>query len=325
MVNDWPLRTLPPTRPACYDMIEPEISLSQENNPTLPASPELSSARLREHIPDGFRVNFWGVRGSVPVPGEDTVRYGGNTACVEVLVGAQRLVFDGGTGLRMLGKHLLNQACGIEAQIFFTHTHWDRIQGFPFFLPAFETGNAFGIYGAPAPNGASIKQRLTDQMLRPNFFTPLQQMQAQLVFHNISAGSVISLGDVMVETIGLNHHTGALGYRVSWQGHSLVYATDTDHTQQHIDPNLMYLAAGADVLIFDGTYADSDYYNRSSQEMLPWEMGVEAAKSANVKELILFHHDPRHDDDYLDHLEVKVQGHFANARLAREGMVLQLA
>ncbi|HEY9735624.1 MAG TPA: MBL fold metallo-hydrolase [Trichocoleus sp.] len=306
-------------------MTESEIALSQENSPAQPSSLEPANVSLQKDTSDGFTVQFWGVRGSVPVPGADTMRYGGNTACIEVLVGAQRLIFDGGTGLRVLGKHLLGQPSGIKAQIFFTHTHWDRIQGFPFFLPAFETGNVFEIYGAPAPNGASIKQRLTDQMLRPNFFTPLQQMQAQLVFHNISAGSVISLGDVVVETIGLNHLTGALGYRVSWNGHSLVYATDTDHTQQHIDPNLMYLAAGADVLIFDGTYADSDYYNRGTQEALPWEMGVEAAKSANVKELILFHHDPRHDDDYLDQLEIKVQNHFANARLAREGMVLQLA
>lgn len=302
-------------------MTESEIALAQKNN-SATAQPE-ESADLDS--PDGFSVHFWGVRGSIPAPGADTLRYGGNTACVEVRVGGHRLIFDGGTGLRMLGKYLSHQAAGLEARLFFTHAHWDRIQGFPFFLPAFEAGNTFHIYGAPAPNGASVKQCLTDQMLRPNFFTPLQKMQAQLVFHNINAGSVIPLTDVVIETIGLNRHTSALGYRVSWRGHSLVYATDTDHTLAHIDPNLMYLAAGADILIFDGTYADADYYNRGFQEAAPWEMGIEAAKSANVKELILFHHDPHHDDRYLDQLEIKIQSCFPTTQLAKEGMVIKIA
>lgn len=298
-----------------------------ESAPSIPVnrSPKTDLLTLGLGLPDGFTAQFWGVRGSVPTPGSDTVRYGGNTACIEVLVGGQRLIFDGGTGLRVLGKHLLHKSTEVKGCIFFTHTHWDRIQGFPFFLPAFEAGNEFHIYGAPAPNGASIKQCLTDQMLRPNFFTPLQKMQANLEFHNINAGSVISLGDILIETIGLNHRTSALGYRVSWQGHSLVYATDTDHTQKDLDPNLLYLATGADVLIFDGTYADYDYYDSRQQEGAPWKIGVETAKSSNVKELIMFHHDPRHDDDYLDRLEMEIRGHFSNVRLAREGMILQLA
>ncbi|MBD2257541.1 MBL fold metallo-hydrolase [Pseudanabaena sp. FACHB-2040] len=301
-------------------MTESEIAPLKENKSAVVFDKETRDLE----VPGGFTARFWGVRGSVPTPGADTLKYGGNTSCVEVLVGGQRLIFDGGTGLRSLGKHLARQPSDVEARIFFTHTHWDRIQGFPFFLPAFKTGNSFHIYGAPAHNGASIKQSLTEQMLRPNFFTPLQQMQAQLVFHNINAGSVIPLAEVVIETIGLNHCTGALGYRVSWQGHSLVYATDTDHSQHRVDPNLMYLAAGADVLILDGTYADPDYYGHGAQGVVPWEVGVETAKSANVKELILFHHDPRHDDDCLDQLELKIQGHFPNAYLAREGMVLKV-
>jgi phosphoribosyl 1,2-cyclic phosphodiesterase len=310
----------PSIHPVCYDMTESEITPAQEN---ISAVVRDDGGRALD-VASGFAVHFWGVRGTVPTPGADTLRYGGNTACVEVLVGGQRLIFDGGTGLRSLGKHLSLKSSEVEARIFFTHAQWDRIQGFPFFLPAFKPGNAFHIYGAAAPNGASIKQCLTDQMLLPNFFTPLQQMQAQLSFHNINAGSVIPLAEVVVETIGLNHQTSALGYRVSWQGRSLVYATDTDHSQHRVDPNLMYLAAGADVLILDGTYADTDYYDSGPQDVVPWEVGVETAKNANVKELVLFHHDPRHDDDCLDQLETKIQNHFPNARLAREGMVVKI-
>ena len=261
----------------------------------------------------GFTVQFWGVRGSIPTPGSDTVRYGGNTACVEIMAAGKRLIFDGGTGLRILGKHLLHQRSAINAHIFFTHTHWDRIQGFPFFIPAFTEGNCFHIYGAAAANGASIKQCLTDQMLRPNFFTPLQEMRSDLKFFNISAGSIIPIDDIVVETISLNRSTSALGYRISWQGHSVVYATDTDHGLNTEDQNLLYLAHQADLLIYDGSYGDGSYQDESGEEetdLAPWRVGVDIAKNADVRQLIMFHHSPAHDDDSLDHIEMEIQTKF---------------
>lgn len=290
----------------------------------MPAAVAHSAATPSSAI--GFTVQFWGVRGSVPTPGSDTVRYGGNTACVEVCVGGNRLIFDGGTGLRVLGKHLIHQEKTVEAHLFFTHTHWDRIQGFPFFIPAFSEGNRFEIYGATAPNGASIKQCLTDQMLRPNFFTPLQRMRADLEFHNIVAGDIITLqNDVVVEALSLNPHTSALGFRVSWQGHSFVYATDTDNTRSSVDQNLLYLAQKSDLLIYDGTYADTTYHDLNGSATISWESGIELAKEAGVREMILFHHNPAHDDDFLDHLEMEIRQRFPKVRLAREGMILQLA
>ncbi|PSR14200.1 MBL fold metallo-hydrolase [filamentous cyanobacterium CCP3] len=278
-----------------------------------------------QSAPDrSFTLTFWGVRGNIPAPGADTVRYGGNTACVEVLVGGQRLIFDGGSGLRVLGCHLMQQEQPVEAHLFFTHTHWDRIQGFPFFSPAFVPTTQLHIYGAPALNGASIKQRLMDQMLRPNFFKPLQTMAASMSFHNIAAGDAISLGDVVVEPWSLNCHTSALGYRVSWQDRVLVYATDTDPTQTSLDPNLLMLASGADVLIFDGTYADAAYSDPNGSGLAPWHLGIEVAQASQTKQLVLFHHNPCHSDDYLDQLERQVQTSFASTRLAREGMTLDL-
>ncbi len=274
-----------------------------------------------------FRLRFWGVRGNIPAPGADTVRYGGNTACVEVLVGGQRLIFDGGTGLRVLGRHLIEQGQPVHAHLFFTHTHWDRIQGFPFFAPAFAPETQLDIYGAPALNGASIKQRLMEQMLRPNFFKPLQTMAATMAFHNIAAGEPLTLGEVLVEPWSLNRHTSALGYRVTWQDRVLVYATDTDPSQTPVDPNLLLLAAGADALIFDGTYVDaaySDYVGSSEGAAAPWHLGIEIAKASQVKHLVLFHHNPCHSDDQLDQLERQVQGSFAAACLAQEGMTLDL-
>ena len=138
-----------------------------------------------------FKINFWGVRGSIPCPGASTVRYGGNTPCVEMEVGGERLIFDGGTGLRVLGQSLLGKM-PVQAHIFFSHSHWDHIQGFPFFVPAFIKGNTFKIYGAVTPNGATIKQRLNDQMLHPNFPVPLQIMQSDLQFYDLDIGKKIS-------------------------------------------------------------------------------------------------------------------------------------
>lgn len=277
-------------------------------------------------LSEQFTVQFWGVRGSIPTPGSDTVRYGGNTACVEMRVGGYRLIFDGGTGLRALGKSLLNEM-PVEAHLFFTHTHWDRIQGFPFFIPAFLQNNTFHIYGAIGPNGASIKQRLSDQMLRPNFPVPLQMMRSDMVFNNIAPGSIIELGDVVVETMSLNRPNSALGYRVTWNGMSVVYATDTEHFEG-VEQSLLYLSSQSDLLIFDALYADHAYYDcqaiERAYEPKTWLPRIEMAIAANVKQIIVFHHDPEQSDDSLDRLECSIQERFPMVQLAREGMVMHV-
>lgn len=273
-----------------------------------------------------FTVQFWGVRGGIPTPGLETVRYGGNTSCIEIRAGGKRLIFDGGTGLRVLGKRLLYEM-PVQGHLFFTHTHWDRIQGFPFFAPAFIEGNHFDIYGAIGANGASIKQRLCDQMLRPNFSVPLQAMRSNLCFHDIAPGSVITLDDVVIETISLNRPHGALGYRVTWNGHSVVYATDTEHSAGHVNQALLYLANQADLLIYDAAYAEYSYYDPNAIALHSpgtWCAGVVAASAVQAKQVVLFHHDPAYEDDLLDRMEIEMQEAFSGARFARESMVIQV-
>ncbi len=274
-----------------------------------------------------FSVYFWGVRGSIATPGIETVRYGGNTSCVEMRAGGKRLIFDGGTGLRVLGTTLLQQM-PVEAYMFFTHSHWDHIQGFPFFVPAFIPGNRFNIYGAVAPNGATLKQRLSDQMLHPNFPVPLRIMQSELNFYDLHPGDIIHLDDIEIETAHLNHPSDAIGYRVTWQGHTAVYCTDTEHPQEGLDQNIVHLARNADVFIYDATYTNEEYYHLKTPKMgwghSTWEVGVELAKAAGVKRLLIFHHDPAHNDDFLDQVEAQVQAIFPNGLLAREGMILKL-
>lgn len=274
-----------------------------------------------------FTIHFWGVRGSIPCPGAETVRYGGNTPCIEMRVGGQRLIFDGGTGLRVLGQYLLGQM-PVKANLLFTHSHWDHIQGFPFFVPAFIPGNRFHIYGAIAPNGSTIEQRLNDQMLHPNFPVPLQIMAAQLEFHDMQIGDVLEFGDVKVNTALLNHPGEAVGYRVSWNGYSAAYVTDTEHFPDRVDDNVLFLARNADVLIYDATYTDEEYHSEKSSKVgwghSTWQEAVKVAKAAEVKRLVIFHHDPLHNDDFLDNVGEQVAQHFPNSLMAREGLSIQL-
>jgi len=276
---------------------------------------------------DQFTVHFWGVRGSIASPGAETVRYGGNTSCVEMRVGSKRLIFDGGTGLRMLGNALMSQLPA-EAYLFFTHSHWDHIQGFPFFVPAFVRGNRFHIHGSIAPNGSTIEQRLNDQMLHPNFPVPLQVMGADLKFYDLEIGETIQIEDISVETALLNHPGEAVGYRVNWRQYAAAYITDTEHFPDRLDENVMRLARNADVMIYDATYTDEEYHSKASSKVgwghSTWQEAIKVAKAANVKRLVIFHHDPMHNDDFLDRVGEQAAQSFANCIMAREGLSVQL-
>ena len=272
-------------------------------------------------------VRFWGVRGSIPCPGPHTVRYGGNTPCVEIQVGHSRLIFDGGTGLRVLGESLLKQM-PIEAHMFFTHTHWDHIQGFPFFTPAFMKGNCFHIYGVLGPNNETIEKRLTDQMLHPNFPVPLQVMAGNLQFHNLAVGEAREIDGVTISNAPLNHPGESVGYRIDWQGLTVSYLTDTEHFPEQLDPSVLKLADQTDVLIYDCTYTDAEYHETGNEKIgwghSTWQEAVKVAKAVKAKKLVLFHHDPTHDDDFLDHVGQQVQQVFPNSVMAKESLVLTL-
>jgi len=277
---------------------------------------------------DQFTVRFWGVRGSIACPGPETVRYGGNTPCVEVQAGQNRLIFDGGTGLRVLGQHLLKEL-PVTAHLFFTHSHWDHIQGFPFFTPAFIPGNRFNIYGMIAPDGSTIEQRLSGQMLHPNFPVPLQVMGASLNFHDLELEKSLQLGDgVVIENALLNHPGESVGYRINWQGHGVAYITDTEHFPDRLDENVLKLIQDADVMIYDATYTDAEYSSEKSSKVgwghSTWQEGVRLAEAANVKTFVIFHHDPLHNDDFLDAVGREAADRFPRAVMAQEGMVLSL-
>ncbi|MFZ4444027.1 MAG: MBL fold metallo-hydrolase [Planktothrix agardhii] len=281
------------------------------------------------NLQNQFTVHFWGVRGSIACPGSETVRYGGNTPCVEMRVGSERLIFDGGTGLRVLGQSLLAQM-PVTGHLFFSHYHWDHIQGFPFFVPAFIKINTFYIYGTIAPDGSTVQHRLNDQMLHPNFPVPLQIMGADLKFVDINVGKSIKISDdIIVETALLNHPGEAVGYRVNWRNYAAAYVSDTEHFPDRLDENVLFLARNADVLIYDATYTNEEYYSEKTSKVgwghSTWQEAVKVAKAANVKRLVIFHHDPLHNDDSMDKTGEQVAEQFPNSLIAREGLSIQLS
>jgi len=282
-----------------------------------------------ESSPDSdFVVQFWGVRGSIPSPGNETIRYGGNTSCIEMRVGGKRLIFDGGTGLRILGKSLQSHP-PLEAYMFFTHYHWDHIQGVPFFAPAFDADNCLHIHGAVPPNGGSMKEHFWERVLHSKSLLPQYEIKADLKFYDLEYGDRVTLDDITIETGPLNHPNGAMGYRVTWQGHSAFYCTDTEHFPDRLDENVLHLAREADVLIYDAMYTDEEYHNPKSPKVgwghSTWQEAVKIAQAAGVKKLVIFHHEPNHTDDFLDKLQGEVTEAFANAVLAREGLILPVA
>lgn len=282
-------------------------------------------------------IEFWGVRGSIPVPGPTTVRYGGNTSCVRVRMAGGDLVFDAGTGIRELGRSMVRNGCPDRIDLFLSHVHWDHIQGFPFFAPAMCKGGRIVIHGLNSQE-RTLESVVEGQMEGPTFPIGLKQMGADISFLPLEGGAIFVLESVPGEPWGsvscarLNHPNGVYAYRVVEQatGAVFVYATDTEHVEGCIDQTLVRLAEGADVLVYDGMFTSEEYPARRGWGHSTWEEGYKVAVAAKVRKLMVFHHDPVRDDDAMDRLResamdaAKASGTGVELEFAREGMVLTL-
>ncbi len=271
-------------------------------------------------------IRFWGVRGSTPTPQKENLGYGGNTACVELRPKSGALfIFDCGTGIRALG-HRLNREFGrrpIRGLIFLSHYHWDHIQGIPFFLPLYHRANAFLFHSFPSPGG-DVRRVLEGQMTNPYFPVDMSTMAAERRFFELAEGRV-SYDKVAVSCRPLHHPQGCLGFRVEAEGKVVVYATDNEPGDAIGDRNLRELAQGADILIYDAQYTPEEYRKRKQTwGHSTWREGVRVVRDAGVKQLILFHHDPDHDDRAIDSILAQTRKQFRNTLAAFEGMVLKL-
>ena len=191
-----------------------------------------------------MEITFWGVRGSIASPGPDTMGVGGNTSCVEVLCGKQRIILDAGTGIRQLGDKMMAEG-PVEATLLLSHLHWDHIQGIPFFVPAYVPSSRLQIVGGT--NGMmSLRDALAYQMTAPVFPVRLDELGASIDWREVRSGERFKVGDVDVRVMRQNHPGGSYAYRLDYDGRSVVYATDTEH-YACVDPTLKKLAAGADI------------------------------------------------------------------------------
>jgi phosphoribosyl 1,2-cyclic phosphodiesterase len=273
-----------------------------------------------------FTVRYWGVRGSVATPGPGTMRYGGNTTCIEIRCDDQIFVIDTGTGARELGNLLMAEAGDepIRATLLYSHHHLDHVQGFPFFVPIYQETTQMEIFSGTTNQGVA-EQVLSAQMAYPAFPVGLDQLPSQLNFHVFDAGQTLTFGDVTVRTCPLHHPGGAVSYRIEHRGHAFVQASDVEHTENHPDPALTELCQGADYFSYDSTYVDGPEYERyKGWGHSTWQHGLEIAQAAGVKTFIAFHHDPGHDDAFMDGVAENLTALAPGSLVAIEGMTVDL-
>lgn len=272
---------------------------------------------------NSFTVTFWGVRGSRPVPGPQTVIYGGNTSCVGLRIGLRLVILDAGTGIVSLGSRLAEEPGALSGDILVTHTHWDHIQGFPFFKPAYRAGNSFCLYGEKR-KGTGFAAQIKQLMQPPYFPVPMERMGASLTFREILPGDAWDLGGgITVQTAANNHPGGGISYRVQYRDKSCCYVTDTEHSKRG-EQDLIELCRGADLIIYDAHFTDEEYPCFKGWGHSTWQEGVKLAEEAAARQLLLFHHNPERNDRQMEELEKFIRSRYAKAGMAREGLVIEL-
>ena len=275
--------------------------------------------------PARLTIRFWGVRGSIPTPQAGHLGVGGNTSCVEVRsADGTVLVLDAGTGARPLGYALAAEAAGEPMQIHLalSHFHWDHLQGLPFFAPLFASGHEVAFYAVTDDD--RLDRLLQGQMCFPYFPVPFNDLAASTKTVSVREGEPFQVGPMTVRPFPLNHPQGAHGFRIECAGATLVYATDYEHGVRAFDEGLREAARGADVLISDAQYTPDEYALRAGWGHTTWEHAAGLARDVGAGRLLLFHHDPAHDDAALGRICDRAQAVFPAAELAKEGLEIRL-
>lgn len=274
-----------------------------------------------------MKVKFYGTRGSISVSDQAFVGFGGNTSCIAVKSDNDRIaVFDAGTGIRQLGNDLIDEGFEQWDNLFIvlSHTHWDHIQGFPFFKPAYDPRRRITL-AIPGRCGdaRTLKDIFADQMQNEFFPVPLEKMGAHIRFWEPNIKEYRSPFGVTISAIQHPHPGCAYTYRVSGDGKVLVYCTDVEHGEG-IDQGVVDISRNADLLIHDAQYTPEELPEKRGWGHSSWTQAVEVAERAGVKRLALFHHDPEHDDEFILEIEKKCRQRFPNSFAAREGMEVAL-
>lgn len=286
-----------------------------------------------------MRVKFWGVRGSVPTPGPSTIRYGGNTPCVEVRCGDSLFILDAGTGIRELGRALMAGPQPVVAHLLIGHSHWDHVQGFPFFAPLYVSGSVLHLYGCGAAD-RTLEAVLAGQMAPPYFPVLLNEAGADIYYHELDMGEY-EIEGVRLQTTFANHPGVGLLFRLEYEGQSVVYLSDNepyaelatpedDPAANRIDPRIIDFAWQADLLIADAAYSYEEYLDRRGWGHSSIDDAVRIALRSQTRRLVIFHHDPAHNDDDLDAMIgdaqalIEEEGFHLDLFGAREGLEIEL-
>ncbi|MDX1901204.1 MAG: MBL fold metallo-hydrolase [Gammaproteobacteria bacterium] len=262
---------------------------------------------LSDTRPHTITIQFWGVRGTLPVPGKKSIRYGGNTNCMTLkLDDKEYLIFDAGTGIKEFSNFLVqNNHFPLKAKFFISHPHYDHIQGLPFFVPLYMKGNHFEFYGA-VHGGKNIKELIAGQMDSIYFPVTISEFSSDIQFRTLAEES-FTIDDVHVQTIYMQHPGTCLGYRIQYHGRVLCYVTDNElflknspQFEAAQDEKLIQFIKNADVVMMDTTYTDTEYLAKVGWGHSCLTRAVEIADKANVQLLCLHHHDPEQNDKDID-------------------------
>lgn len=286
-----------------------------------------------------MKIKFWGVRGSIPISGECFTKFGGNTTCIEIVTDDNDvIIIDSGTGIRSLGNDLMQGEFAMgqgKASLLFTHTHWDHIQGFPFFVPFFigkrdNNGekikgmcNEFNIYGEKK-GWRTIERIMNDQMKSPYFPVGLKDMNAIFNFIGINSSDEFFISKTKITCKQLNHPDGALGYRIENNGKIFAHVCDTEHKEGVIDQSVLDLVNGADIFVYDSQFTPEEYPKFKNWGHSTWQEGIKIAQKAGADKLYLFHHAPGHDDDFMDVVVEEASSHFKGTYAAMDGSEINL-
>jgi phosphoribosyl 1,2-cyclic phosphodiesterase len=303
-----------------------------------------------------MKIKFWGVRGSIPVPGRQTNRYGGNTSCVEVRAeGGPHIIVDAGTGIRRLGKELMQGPFGRgegSAHLLISHTHWDHIQGMPFFAPLYQPGNRLYVY-ARQRDDVHLRAVFQSQTEDPYFPVPFDSVQADVAFRELVEGARFEIGPIKVACTRLNHPWIAMAYRFDHEGGSICYVTDTapfrDVLLEHefiaepprvgaplappiaaklrkMQEALVRLCEGADLVVYDTMFTPEEYRRQPHWGHSCPDDAIEICRAAGVRTLALYHHAPERSDDEVDAILAHYRKHTRRLEIvaAAEGLELEV-